>query len=585
MSKFSVKNYIPFLQWRNEINKSSLKADLLAGLTGSIIVLPQGVAFAMIAGLPPVYGLYTAIVLPIIAALFGSSKHLVSGPTTAISLIVFASISEYATPGSNEYIQLAILLTFLSGAIQLVMGVVQLGTLVNFVSHTVIHGFTAGAALLIIFNQLPNMFGLPKNNSSNLTENLIHFVEHLPNTNTASLTIALTTLVVAWGIRKIKKGLPNMLIAMLIGSIMAFFFTKYGYSVKLVGELPSHLPPFSAIHFDYALVRRLLPDAFAVALLGLISTVAIARSIGAKSGQLIDPNQEFIGQGLANLTGSFFSSYAGSGSFTRSGVNYESGAKTQLSSVFSSLFLVIILLFIGPLAAYLPISSMGGIILLIGFNLIDMRSVKLIMKSSKREMTVLVITFLSTLLLDLEYAILLGVMFSLIFYLQRTSRPRIISLIPDPVDTKRKFLNARKYRIDQCPQFKIVRIEGSLFFGAVDHAERMLANYRVGKETHLLIVGNGINLIDTSGAEMLVRVAEDWRKKGGQMYISGLKKRARESLYRGEFKKIIGKDSFFDNKEHAVAEIYTQLNKDICKNCSIKAFLECKTQEIENQIA
>ncbi|MDH5379602.1 MAG: SulP family inorganic anion transporter [Cyclobacteriaceae bacterium] len=565
----------PFLSWLPQLEKKSIRADFFAGLTGAIIVLPQGVAFAMIAGMPPVYGLYTAIVLPIVAALFGSSRHLISGPTTAISLVVFAAISEMAEPGSVTYIELVLVLTFLTGAFQLLLGLVRLGTVVNFVSHTVVLGFTAGAALLIIISQVTGLMGIPKSPHVSFFHNVIYIANSISQLNPVSFGIGIFTFLVAFFVKKIQKSLPNMLIAMILGSIAAWFFTEAGYSIRLVGEIPSNLPPFTGFHFEGMPFDKLIPNAFTVALLGLIEAVAIARSIGARSGQIIDANQEFIGQGLSNIIGSMFSSYAGSGSFTRSGVNYDAGARSPLSGIFAALFLAIILIFMAPLAAYIPISAMGGIILLVGINLIDFHHIKIIFKSSKRESTVLLITFLSTLILDLEFAILLGVIFSLIFYLQRTSHPRFVTLSPDPIDSKRKFLNVKKHNIKECPQLKIIRMEGSLFFGAAEHASHEFANARRGFETHLLLIGNGINLIDTSGAELLVREANLWKEKGGGFYISGLKKRARDSIDRGHFKNEIGVQNFFPDKESAIKGIYDLLDKKECENCKVKVFLEC----------
>lgn len=580
MNKPWKRKILPFLSWTGEINRRTLKNDLIAGITGSIIVLPQGVAFAIIAGMPPIYGLYTAMVLPIIAALYGSSKHLISGPTTAISLVVLASISDFATIGSSDYITLVLLLTFFTGLIQFTLGVVRLGTLVNFVSHSVVVGFTAGAALLIMVNQFGSLLGIPKRTGLGFLGNILHTVENISFFDAPSLIIGIATFIVALSVKKINKRLPHMLSGMIVAGILAYLMIQNGYDIRVVGELPASLPPFAMVNFSNPLLSKLIPGAFAVALLGLIEAVAIARSISTKTGQLIDPNQEFIGQGLSNIIGSFFSSYAGSGSFTRSGVNYDSGAQTPLSAIFAAVLLAIILIFVGPLAAYLPIPAMAAIIFLVSLNLINFSQVQTIIKSSKRESTVLGITFVATLTLDLEYAILLGVIFSLIFYLQRTSKPRIVSIIPNPNSSIRNFLNVRRYNLEQCPQLKIIRIEGSLFFGAVDHIQKKLANYRNRKEKYLLIVGNGINLIDASGAELLLHEAEFWEKQGGGLYISGLKKRARKGLEKGKFKQKIGKKHFFNNKETAINTIYELLDKKICSECKVKAFIECNGKSI-----
>ncbi|MDH5397733.1 MAG: SulP family inorganic anion transporter [Cyclobacteriaceae bacterium] len=570
-----MKRYLPFLDWIHEVKGKSLQADIMAGLTGAVVVLPQGVAFAMIAGMPPIFGLYTAMVLPVIAALFGSSRHLISGPTTAISIVVFASISPLATPGTESFINFALILTLVAGLIQFTLGLVRLGTLVNFVSHTVVLGFTAGASILIATSQINNMFGIEKPSGVSFYESWAYLITNIGQTNTLALSVGLITLISAIILKRINKKLPHMLIAMILGSLVGYFFST-SQQIDVVGELPKGLPPFRMPVLSEGALRTIFPNAFAIALLGLIEAVAIARSIAVKSGQQLNPSQEFIGQGLSNIVGSFFSSYAGSGSFTRSGVNYESGAKTPIAAISAALFLILTLLFVAPLAAYLPISAMAGIIMLVAYNLIDIKHIKTILKASKRESTVLIITFIATLTLDLEYAIYIGVIFSLIFYLQRTSTPRFVDLAPDPSDSKRKFLNVQKFQLKECPQLKIIRIEGSIFFGAVSHVATELLQIREGDETHLLIIGNGINLIDTSGAELLVNEAKRWREKGGGLYISGLKLRARQSIEIGGFKDEIGEGHFFDDKELAVKTIYDLLDKEKCKSCQLRIFTECQ---------
>ncbi|MDH5598596.1 MAG: SulP family inorganic anion transporter [Cyclobacteriaceae bacterium] len=573
--KIHIKSFFPFLQWMPELTKKTIQADLIAGITGAIVVLPQGVAFAMIAGMPPIYGLYTAMVLPIVAALFGSSKHLISGPTTAISIVVFSAVSQYAEPGTEQFVALALVVTLIAGLFQFAFGLARLGTLVNFVSHTVVIGFTAGAAILIASSQIKNILSISIPKGATFIETWSNVFFHGNETNIYALTIGLSTLLVAILIKKFAPKVPNMLVAMVFGGLLNYILNGSAEGVALVGELPRGLPPFSLPGITLEKISQLAPNAFAIALLGLIEAVAIARSIASKSGQRIDGNQEFIGQGLSNIIGSFFSSYAGSGSFTRSGVNYSAGAQTPVAAIFAAILLMLIVTFVAPLAAFLPIPAMGGIILLVSYNLIDFHHIKRIFSSSKRETTVLLITLSSTLLLELEYAIYIGVIFSLIFYLQQTSTPRFVSLAPDPGSNKRKMQNAEKDNLMECPQLKIIRIEGSLFFGAVDHVASELHRLRNEEANHLLIVSSSINLIDTSGAEMLEREAIIWKQKGGGLYFSGLKQRGRHTMQRTGLMKAIGPDHFFENKEEAIIALYPKLSQDVCANCKKKIFLEC----------
>jgi SulP family sulfate permease len=449
---------IQFLHWRKEVNKDTLKSDLLAGLTGMVVLLPQGVVFAMIAGLPPIYGLYSAMVIPVVAALFQSSNHLISGPTTAMSLVVFSTISAFAEPTTSEFIMLAIGLTLLAGIIQLVLGLAKMGSLINFVSHSVIVGFTAGAAILIATSQIKLILGVSMPRGLEFYDSWLYIFGHLPEINYTVFLVGTSTLLAAIVLKAISKNIPYLLLAMIGGSVLNYFIGGQEVGVEMVRELPRGLPAFSIPALSLHEVQMIMPGAFAIALLGLIEAVAIARAIGMQSGQRINGNQEFISQGISNITGSFFSSYMGSGSFTRSGVNYQAGGKTPLAAIFAAVLLVLVLIFVAPMAGYLPIPALGGIILLVAYNMIDFVHVRSIIKSSKRETIVMGITFLATLLFHLEFAIYFGVFFSLIFFLQETSRPVVRSIATDPEQSEQKFYDAGLTGITQCPQLKILQI-------------------------------------------------------------------------------------------------------------------------------
>ncbi len=559
------------------VNRQTLKSDLLAGLTGAIVVLPQGVAFAMIAGMPPVYGLYTAIVVPIVAALFGSSWHLISGPTTAISLVVFSAVGNMAEPGSPEFVRLALVLTFLAGAFQLGLGLARLGIVSNFVSHTVVLGFTAGAALLIATSQIKHVLGIALPQGEGFLDTWRHIIAGIPETNIFVLIVGGSTLFLAVLMRKISSKLPHLLIAMVLGSVVALLLGGEEKGIRFVEEIPAKLPPFGIPELTIGNIRNLATSGFAVALLGLIEAVAIGRSIATKTHQRIDGNQEFIGQGLSNLIGSLFSSYAGSGSFTRSGVNYAAGAQTPMSAIFAALILAVFLLLVAPLAAYLPMPAMGGVILLVAYNLIDFHHIKGVFKASWRELVVLLVTFFSTLFLELELAIYLGVFLSLVFYLQRTARPHLAILAPNPDDPNRHFTNIARKTLTECPQLKIVRIDGSLYYGAVDHVAGFLQEVSENHpQSHLLIIANGVNFIDITGAEFLVHEAKRWRRMGGGMYIAGLKIIAQDVLEAGDYKQEIGPENFFTTKNEAVAAIFKRLDTGVCAQCKARIFLECQ---------
>lgn len=582
------KNWVklfPFLSWGRQITPRTLRADLVAGLTGAIIVLPQGVAFALIAGLPPQYGLYTAVVVPIVAALFGSSRHLVSGPTTAISAVMLSVVSQFAVAHSADYLGYVLTLTFMAGFFQLLLGLARMGSLVNFVSHTVVMGFTLGAAALIASTQLKHAFGLPIEQGASFLATLISVIMQLHHANPYVVLITAVTLAATLLARWYRPRSPFMLIGIMTGSLTCFLLDGASHGVPLVGSLPGRLPPVSMPDLSLSVFRQLAPGALAVALLGLIEAVSISRAIATRSHQRIDANQEFIGQGLSNIVGSFFSCYAGSGSFTRSGVNYEAGAKTPLSAIFASLIVAVVLVMLAPLTAYLPMPAMAGVILLVAWNLVDIHHLRVILRTSKGETGVLLVTFFATLFIALEFAVYVGVLVSLFMYLQRTSHPNLIALAPDPDQPKRRLSNVATHQIPECPQLKILRLDGSLFFGAVDHVQKIL-HWLAGQGSewkHVLIIGSGINFIDVAGAQMLAQEARRLRRRGGGLYLCRLKDTVRDVLERGGYADTIGPENLFSTKEEAVRLIFQRLDWERCSLCTRRIFRECATVKFEGK--
>jgi SulP family sulfate permease len=574
-----LRGLLPFLSWWPRVDIGSLRADVVAGLTGAIIVLPQGVAFATIAGLPPQYGLYTAMVPAAIAAMFGSSWHLVSGPTTAISIVVFSAISPLAEPGSAPFISLALTLTFLVGLIQLAMGLARLGTLVNFISHTVVVGFTAGAAILIASSQLKNFFAIPVPRGASFYQTVVAIGSQLRDASVPVTLVGVITLVSGILVKRFAPRVPYMIAAMLVGSAAGVALDRFGFpgQIRTVGALPGSLPPLSYPVLSALTVKQLGGAAFAVTMLALTEAVSIARAIAVRSEQRIDGNQEFIGQGLANVVGSFFSSYASSGSFNRSGANYDAGARTPLAAAFASVMLAAILLLVAPLAAYLPVSAMAAILFLVAWGLIDLRAMRSIVRASRSETAILAATLFSTLFLELEFAIYVGVILSLAVYLNRTSRPPVRALVPVPSDPDGRLEEASDGRAE-CPQLKIVEVHGSLFFGAIDHVAQRLQE--IGErgpqqQKHVLVIADGINFADIAGAEMLAREARRRRRMGGGLYLVGLKDRTLEVLRAGGFLEEIGEENAFEDRRSALAAIRERLDPRGCTGCEAQLFEDC----------
>jgi SulP family sulfate permease len=556
----------PFLVWLQQTSPANLRADALAGLTGAIIVLPQGVAYALIAGMPPEYGLYAAIVPTIIAALFGSSWHLISGPTAALSIVVFTTISPLAEPGSPQFIGLVLTLTLMAGLFQLALALARMGTLVNFVSHSVVIGFTSGAAMVIATSQLKNVFNLPITSSGDFVGNWVALYENILQTHIPSLLIGVITLATVIVIKKYRANWPNMLIAMIVGSLLALAMRSSGWqaaqSIQLVGTIPASLPPLSVPLIDSQIIRDLAPGAMALGLLGLVEAVSISRSIAARSGQRIRGNQELRGQAFSNIVGSFVSSYASSGSFTRTGVNYETGATSPLAAIFAAIALAVIILVFAPLAAYITLPSMAAILLVVAWNLVDWHHIEVIFRAGRNEYMVLLVTFFATLLLPMEFAIYLGVLLSLALYLRRTSKPALTAMASK--ENSKLLIDADRSALPECENLKIIRIDGSIFFGAVDYVQTRLLE---AQQKHILIIASGINFIDLSGTNLLAKEANRLRAAGGGLYLCNLKGKVIKPIIRNGHLTAIGKHNIFANKSIALQRLQKRLGDHTCPGC------------------
>ena len=577
--RIAKEQLFPFFLWLPLVNRESLRADLIAGLTGAVVVMPQGVAFALIAGLPPQYGLYTAMITPVVAALFGSSWHLISGPTTAISIVVFSTVSGHADVGTPEFIAITLTLTLMAGVIQFFAGALRLGMVVNFVSHTVVVGFTAGAAVLIATSQMRHVLGVQVTKGESFLFTWAELWHKADTVNLVVVAVALGTLALAVVVRMLVPKAPNLLVGLLGGSVLAQALGGEAAGIAMVGEIPASLPPVSLPDVSLSSIKRLAPEAFAIALLGLIEAVSISRSISIKSHQRIDSNQEFIGQGLSNMVGSFFSAYAGSGSFTRSGVNYDAGARTPMSAIFAAVMLMVMVVLVAPYAAYLPIPAMAGVILLVAYNLIDVKQIGHIIQSSKTETSILVTTLLATLFLELEFAIYLGVVLSLMIFLARTSTPEIVTLAPDvdPIYGKKRLADVSTKPLPECPHLKIIRVDMSIYFGSVNHLQSALRRISAQGIHHILLVGTGINMVDLSGTEVLQHEAERLEALGGGLYFTELKPRVYTSISRAHLINHIGNNHFFDEKRQAMKTLQRLMRKQgRCEGCTRQVFDECK---------
>lgn len=580
-----VSRFLPFLAWWPRVDRAGLRADAVAGLIGALVVLPQGVAFATLAGLPPAQGLYCAMVPTAVAALFGSSLHAVSGPTNAVSLMVLASLAPLAAIGTPAYASMALTLALMCGVLILAMGLFRLGTLVRFVADGVVIGFTAGLGLLIIVSQLAPLVGAQAEPHSAFLAMARASFSHLNEARPWALAVGLVTLVAGAFAKRLTRRLPPIVIATVAGTAFAAGVDALvgadASGIRTIGALPGALPPLSWPDLSAATVLSLSGPALGVTIIAVTQALAIVRAIALRSGQHIDANQELIGQGLANVSAAFFSAYPTSASVNRCGVNYEAGARTPLSAVISAVALVLLLLVLAPLAARLPLPAVAALLILAGWGLVDLAQIRRYLRASRQEAAVLGASFVATLVMPLPYAILVGVIASLLVYLNRTSRPQMRAVAPDPRHSLRRFGPVAQ-GIAECPQLKIMAVEGSIYFGAVEHvASHLETLHEVAREQkHLLVVARNINFLDVAGAEALAREARARRWGGGRLWLQGLRLPAEDVLRNGGFLAEIGEDAVFRDKHEAIARVFERLDPGICARCRARIFRECASRPL-----
>lgn len=581
------RDFLPATHWLAEIrDKQALASDCIAGLTGAAFALPQGVAFAIIAGLPPEYGLYTAIVCSVVAAIFGDSRQMVTGPTTAISILVFSTVSQHAVPGTDRFVALALTLTFLVGVFQVGFALLRAGRLANFVSHSVIVGFTAGAAVLIVTSQVRHVFGLDLAEGLSAFETWEALVNRISSVNVASASLCFATLAVIVGFRRFLPRSPFMLIALVGGSLVAYLIDARAFGIAYLPGIPDSLPAPTLPALDSRSLKLLSTDALAIAVFGIIEAISIAQAMSLKTQHPVNVTREVNGQGMANLIGSFVGGYAVSGSFTRSGLNFQAGAVTPLAVIISSVLLAFAAWLAAPLASEIPMPVLSGVILFVAYRLIDWGQIREILQADLREACVLGTTFVGTLVLDLEFAILGGVFLSLIFYLNRSSSPAVFRLAPDPDQPNRRLVHRDIKALETCPQFEIVGIRGPLFFGGISYVTECFREVRRRslRCRHLLVEAKGISVIDVAAAEFLRAEARIWQRRGGSLTISGISHHDRNLLKRGGYLRVIGEENIFLSKSDAIAEITDRLDRSVCAHCRLDVFSECSRLKAARQV-
>jgi SulP family sulfate permease len=551
----NLQRLIPILEWLPNYTRSRFKGDFIAGITVAIILIPQGIAYALIAGLPPIYGLYCALVPQLVYAVFGSSRQVAIGPVAMDSLIVATGVSTLALAGSDSYIAIAILLAFMVGGIQFLLGVFRLGFVVNFLSKPVISGFTSAVALTIGINQFRNLFGVDFIQSDQIQYVLEDIWFTITDFNSHTTIIGLISVAVIISLRKINKKIPNALIVVVAGILTIRYFGNDFVDVAIVKDIPSGLPSFSFPELDISQIKELLPIALTLVMVGYLETISIGKSLEAKQDEYkIRPNQELMALGLSNMIGSWFKAYPSTSSFSRSAINQESGATTGMASLVSVFMVLITLLFLTPLFYHLPKTVLAAIIIVAVFGLVNIKEAMFLWKANNLDFWLLIATFFSTLLFGIEYGIMIGVGLSLIILIFRTSRPYVAELgkVPDS-DFYRNRERFTEVILDN--EVLVFRFDSQLFYANASYFIETLELMVEAKGAHLKLIvldAESINRVDSTGVEMLKERIKFYHKKGILFYFAGVKGPVRDHLFRGKILDIITLDHFYMRVNGAV---------------------------------
>ena len=552
-----MQRFIPFLDWVSKYKKGFLLKDLIAGLTVGVILIPQGMAYAMVAGLPPVYGLY-ASVFPVLVYLFlGTSRQLAVGPVAMDSLLVAAGLGTLAITGVENYIAMAIFLAFLVGAVQLLLGLFRMGFLVNFLSRPVISGFTSGVAVIIIFSQLKHLLGTDIEKSIKFHQLVMNALDKFMETNLYDFTIGVIGILIIVLLRKWNKKIPSILIVVVFGILAVYFLDLQQYGVKIVGEIPMGLPDFQVPNFNLQNAMDLWPIALTLALVGYLEAISIGKAMEEKNKEdTIDANQELVALGTSNMVGSFFQAYPVTASFSRSAISSDVGGKTNLYALFSVLMVVLTLLFLTPLFYYLPNAVLASIIMVSVFGLINLEYPRILWKFSKDEFVVLILTFLITLFVGIKEGVLIGVLFSLLLMVYRTSKPHFAVL--GKIKGSEYYKNVERFgdEIEKRDDLLIVRFDAQLYFGNKDYFKKQLLKHVNAKSDTLkgvILNAESISYIDSTAANMLIKVINDLHERKLEFYIAGAIGPTRDIIFNSGIIDALRKEFLFVKTKEAVA--------------------------------
>ena len=574
-----LNQFFPFIDWLKEYQAPFLRNDAIAGLTVAVVLIPQSMAYAMLAGLPPVYGLYAAAVTPFIAALWGSLRQLATGPIAIMSLLVLTTLTPLAEPGSPEFIELALLLAFMVGVLYLLIGLFRMGLIMSFISHSAVKGFTAAAALIIIATQLPHLLGITVSRHEYIFTMVLELLKRLPGFHLSTFLIGLLAIGIIFATQKYRRNLPAGLIAIIITSFIVWIFKLHNSGVTIVGPSPKGLPGFQVPHLDLDIISTLLGPAIVIALVSFAETYSVGKAISGQTKQKLDVDQEFIGQGLANLIGSFFQSYPVSGSFSRTAINYASGAKTGISSIISSLSVVVALLFLTPILAFIPKAALAALVISAVLLLFHPKEVFKLWKMNRHDGIVAVTVFVLALLTKPDYALLIGVMISLIFFLWKTMRPRVIRVTKDPEFNM--FVNADENKKPSCPQILQLRFDNSVYFANAEYTAEQILKRLKEHDTpikYLLLDLQSLGFIDITGVDELRSLYDEVKLRGIQVAFMSVHTTVMKVLKNSGFIDELSSDYLFEERGGAISSLFNKIDHQYCKKeCPYELFNECPT--------
>lgn len=566
--------FIPFLSWIGELkDKETVRADIIAGITVALVLVPQSMAYAQLAGLPVYYGLYASFLPPMVAAFFGSSRQLATGPVAVVSLMTAAALEPIAT-SPDTYLAYALLLALMVGLFQMFLGLFKLGVLVDFLSHPVVVGFTNAGALIIATSQLGKVFGVSVEREAHHYETVWNTIlAAIDGTHGSTLGMAIIAFAIMWGLRRYAPSFPGVLIAVVVTTLIAWLAGFNEAGGQVVGDIPKGLPALSLPMFDLTTVWQLIPAAITISLIGFMEAISIAKAMAARTRQRLNANQELIGQGLSNVVAGMFSGYPVSGSFSRSAVNINAGAMTGFSSIITGLVVMITLIFLTPLLYHLPQATLAAVIIMAVINLIKIDPIVHAWKAQPHDAIVAVITFVLTLVYapHLDKGIIIGVLLSLGLFLWRTMRPRFAQLSRYKDGTMR---DIRVRHLPTSPVISVVRFDGSLYFASAGYFEtKILGVVATNPELKYIILdGEGINQIDATGEEVLHHLWERLQAQGITLVIARMKKQFMDTLRRTGLKDKMGDDTFYSRIGLALNFVWNQLGDSYDReNCPLRS--------------